>query len=154
MSHGVGSSKWSAPSKLRRNLDLASLRPVPEGVNRDAEAPEPPWAEKNRRTRNLIGSCSLPYECRGATGEGRISLEGKQLASLLLGILGARITRPTGASAEEVARALHAKRVEEALVELAHRWNRVGDRERWPLKRLSEGAPKLPIPPEKEPDHE
>src|SRR5687767_15127408 len=31
-------------SKLHRNLDLASLRPVLEGVNRDTEAPEPPGA--------------------------------------------------------------------------------------------------------------
>ena len=56
--------------------------------------------------------------------------------------------------AQGISEAEAAKRVEEALVELAHRWNRVGDRERWLLKRLSEGAPRLPIPPEKEPDHE
>jgi hypothetical protein len=36
------------PSKLRRNLDLASLSPVLGGVNRDGEAPEPAWAGKNR----------------------------------------------------------------------------------------------------------
>ena len=39
MSYGAGSSTWSAPQKLHGNLDLASLRPALEGVNRDVEAP-------------------------------------------------------------------------------------------------------------------
>jgi len=56
--------------------------------------------------------------------------------------------------AQGISEAEAAKRIEEALVELAYRWNRVGDRERWLFKRLTEGAPKLPIPPAKEPDHE
>ena len=61
----------------------------------------------------------------------------------------ARRFRDQGISQDEAA-----KRIEEALVELAHRWNRVGDRERWLFKRLTEGAPKLPIPTQKEPEHE
>jgi len=59
-----------------------------------------------------------------------------------------------GFRAQGISEAEAATRVEEALVELAHRWNRVGDRERWLLNRLSEEASKSPKPPGKEPEHE
>jgi hypothetical protein len=69
--------------------------------------------------------------------------------------------------APEIARLLHGrgfsvseavKLVSDALVALAHRWNRVGDRDRWLLKTLDEqtrdrpGAP--PGAPPKEPADE
>jgi hypothetical protein len=63
----------------------------------------------------------------------------------------------------EVSRRLHAQglspaeaaeRFETALRELADRWNRVGDRERWLLLALEGKAPKLPIGPRKEPEHD
>jgi hypothetical protein len=47
-----------------------------------------------------------------------------------------------------------AERVKAALRELAYRWNRVGDRERWLLLKLSGEAPKLSTTPEKEPEDE
>ena len=47
-----------------------------------------------------------------------------------------------------------AERVKAALRELAYRWNRVGDRERWLLLKLSGEAPKLSTNPRKEPEDE
>ena len=47
-----------------------------------------------------------------------------------------------------------AERVKAALRELAYRWNRVGDRERWLLLKLSGEAPKLSTNPEKETEDE
>ena len=44
------------------------------------------------------------------------------------------------------------ERVKDALRELAWRWNRVGDRERWLLLKLGGDAPKLSITSEKEPE--
>lgn len=46
------------------------------------------------------------------------------------------------------------ERVKEALREVAYRWNRVGDRERWLLLKLSGEAPTLSTNPEKEPEDE
>ena len=46
------------------------------------------------------------------------------------------------------------ERVRSALRELAYRWNRVGDRERWLLLAVSGEAPKLSTNPRKEPEHE
>jgi hypothetical protein len=46
------------------------------------------------------------------------------------------------------------ERLETALRELAYRWNRVGDRERWLLQVLDGGPPKLFTTPQKEPEHE
>jgi hypothetical protein len=47
-----------------------------------------------------------------------------------------------------------AERVRSALRELAYRWNRVGDRERWLLLAVSGEAPKLSTNPRKEPADE
>lgn len=47
-----------------------------------------------------------------------------------------------------------AKLVEEALVTLSHRWNRVGDRERWLLKTLDEETRNRPDAQRKEPKDE
>lgn len=46
------------------------------------------------------------------------------------------------------------ERVKEALRELACRWDRIGDRERWLLLKLSGEPPKLSIPRRKEPEDE
>ncbi|HWM92260.1 MAG TPA: hypothetical protein VN493_15955 [Thermoanaerobaculia bacterium] len=63
----------------------------------------------------------------------------------------------------EIVRCLHdqglseteaAEFVKSALRELAYRWNRVGDRERWLLLKLSGEAPKLSTTPRKEPEDE
>jgi len=63
----------------------------------------------------------------------------------------------------EIVRRLHdqglseteaAERLKSALRELAYRWNRVGDRERWLLLNLSGEAPKLSTNPRKEPEDE
>lgn len=43
------------------------------------------------------------------------------------------------------------ERLETALRELAYRWNRVGDRERWLLQVLDGGPPRIPTTPRKEP---
>lgn len=60
----------------------------------------------------------------------------------------------------EIARRFHAQglsdeaalgRLETALRELAYRWNRVGDRERWLLQVLDGGPPRIPTTPRKEP---
>lgn len=45
-------------------------------------------------------------------------------------------------------------RLETALLELAYRWNRVGDRERWLLQVLDGRPPKLSTTPRKEPKHD
>lgn len=45
-------------------------------------------------------------------------------------------------------------RVKAALRELAYRWNRIGDREEWLLRKLSGEAPKRSTTPEKEPEDE
>jgi hypothetical protein len=45
-------------------------------------------------------------------------------------------------------------RLETALLELAYRWNRVGDREQWLLQALDGRPPKLPTTPRKEPKHD
>ena len=45
-------------------------------------------------------------------------------------------------------------RLETALLELAYRWNRVGDRERWLLQALEGRPPKLTTTPRKEPKHD
>lgn len=47
-----------------------------------------------------------------------------------------------------------AERLTAALKELAFRWNRVGDRERWLLLALEGKAPKLSTTLRKEPEHE
>lgn len=47
-----------------------------------------------------------------------------------------------------------AARLEAALRELAYRWKRVGDRERWLLQAIEGELPKLPTSPRKEPEHE
>lgn len=47
-----------------------------------------------------------------------------------------------------------AERLTAALKELAFRWNRVGDRERWLLLALDGKSPKLPTTLRKEPEHE
>ncbi|MFL6293999.1 MAG: hypothetical protein ACJ759_24140 [Thermoanaerobaculia bacterium] len=47
-----------------------------------------------------------------------------------------------------------AARLETALRELAYRWNRVGDRERWLLQAIAGELPKLSTNPRKEPEHE
>jgi hypothetical protein len=47
-----------------------------------------------------------------------------------------------------------AKLVESALVTLSHRWNRVGDRERWLLKHLDEETRNRPDAQRKEPEDE
>ena len=61
----------------------------------------------------------------------------------------ARRFRAQGLAHEEAA-----ARLETALRELAYRWNRVGDRERWLLQVLDGGPPQLFTTPRKEPEHE
>ena len=58
----------------------------------------------------------------------------------------ARRFRAQGLSDKEAA-----ARLQSALRELAYRWNRVGDRERWLLQVLDGGPPKLPTKSRKEP---
>jgi len=67
VSYGVNNSTVADPFELHRNLDLASLRSVLEGVNRDAEAPNRRKKGRTRGRRNLISSWSLPYGCLAAT---------------------------------------------------------------------------------------
>lgn len=56
--------------------------------------------------------------------------------------------------AQDLSEAEATDRLTAALKELAFRWNRVGDRERWLLLALDGKAPKLPTTLRKEPEHE